>query len=789
MMRAIWILAVAVAGCQFSGEFVAGYDCSDGRRCPDGQVCSMATNTCEVPGMEQPMPEPVAACAQDVAASVGHTCTVRSDGAVWCWGINDASQLGDGTTVDAAAPVRVKDLPAAKAVVTGASHSCALLVDGQVMCWGHGAEGQLGTGRNNDSSVPVQVVAGTARFSELAAGDAHTCARECADAACSPESAGRVWCWGGNGAGQLGNNTRVDNATPASIDVTPGAPLTALRVVAGGSSACAIDATHRLMCWGRGAEGQLGTGVNDDKLVPTFVVADVTSVDIGATHMCAIQAGQVRCSGRNSDGQLGLGRANSLTLLSPQIAATFSAVQVGERHTCALADGGRVWCWGGNDFGESSDEPTSIVTPREANFADDVVQLAAAEHYTCVRTMQGVIECAGYNSRGQLGNGQQTTSPKPQQVPELTGIDKVAAGDQFSCGIQDRKVWCWGENDGGELADGTLVSRVKPALVEGLSDVELVVAGDDHACALVRPPPPGKGSVWCWGANGEHQLGVMEDTDDRTSPVLVAGLDDPTQLAAGDRHNCAVDGTAVKCWGANGSLQLGDSNPSSNDLNTLTFNESVLGVAAGSSHSCALLMNGTKTATECWGHNGQGQLGRGASADDGNSSVPLPVVVAPSGAPLEDATRIFAHNERTYAIRGSTKSLSAWGDGCRGLLGDNLGCAKRPAAVQINLTGVDRVTAGKFVTCAVLADVNRSVRCWGPRDDGQLGDGSYDGDTAVPTLVNDVSAADIAAGDAHVCVATRGSGDVFCWGNGGSGQLGFGELHDTKPAPAKLVCE
>jgi alpha-tubulin suppressor-like RCC1 family protein len=142
-----------------------------------------------------------------VSAGFYHTCALKTDGTLWCWGDNTSGQLGLGTA--STTPGQVTAGTAPWTVVTaGQSHTCALQADGTLWCWGENADGQLGIGSNLPSAAPVVVTASPSSWSAVAAGGAHTCA---------VAGDGTLWCWGANVKGQLGIGSVASQVVPARL--------------------------------------------------------------------------------------------------------------------------------------------------------------------------------------------------------------------------------------------------------------------------------------------------------------------------------------------------------------------------------------------------------------------------------------------------------------------------------------------------------------------------------------------------------------------------------------------
>jgi alpha-tubulin suppressor-like RCC1 family protein len=144
-----------------------------------------------------------------VASSIFHSCAVTTTGAVKCWGLGIRGALGNGSAATSFIPVDVTGLGSGISMVAvGAGHSCAVTTTGAVKCWGRGVRGELGNGANQDSAIPVNVRGLNTGVLMVAAGNGHSCAIT---------TAGKVYCWGANDTGALGNNSTADSAVPVDV--------------------------------------------------------------------------------------------------------------------------------------------------------------------------------------------------------------------------------------------------------------------------------------------------------------------------------------------------------------------------------------------------------------------------------------------------------------------------------------------------------------------------------------------------------------------------------------------
>ena len=249
---------------------------------------------------------PGEARAVSVAAGGEHSLAAGSDGRLYAWGYNDYGQLGDGTATERHSPVAVA-LPAgvtALSVAAGLRYSLAVGSDGKVYAWGDNYNGELGDGTAIERHSPVAVaLPGGARAASVAAGSGYSLATG---------SDGRVYAWGYNGFGQLGDGTRTGRRSPVAVALPGGAR--AVSVAAGGEHSLALGSDGRVYAWGYNGLGQLGNGTANRRLSPVRVPllggARAVSVAAGWEHSLAVGSdGRVYAWGSNAGGQLGDGIA------------------------------------------------------------------------------------------------------------------------------------------------------------------------------------------------------------------------------------------------------------------------------------------------------------------------------------------------------------------------------------------------------------------------------------------------------------------------------------------------
>jgi alpha-tubulin suppressor-like RCC1 family protein len=522
----------------------------------------------------------------------GHSCGIRTSGTLWCWGSNYFGQLGvgflDGVR-EKSLPTRVGTNADWVSVSAGGSHTCGIRAVLRLWCWGRNSAGQLGDGTTTDN-FPVRV-AGAWRSVALGGSEFLEAVGDTSAYSCGIQTSGLLWCWGDNDDGQLGDGTTVERHSPVPI----GAQTDWQSVALGRAHTCGIRSPGTLWCWGDNSRGQLGDGTTVDSLSPVRIgtESDWQSVESGALHTCGIRSpGTLWCWGRNLYGQLGDG--TTLDRLSPVQVGTESdwqSVASGEGHSCGIRGAGTLWCWGLNFSGQLGDGTTlDRSSPVQVGTDSDWRRITAGYHHTCGVRASRTLGCWGGNEGGQVGDGTTVDRSSPAAVGTATEWQRVAAGGRHTCGIRlAGTLWCWGSNGGGEVGDGTTVDRLVPTQVGSDADWSSVASGGAHTCGIRRSPTFLK--LQCWGENDFGQVGDGTTVDRAVpTPAFVQEFIPWLSVAAGGAHTCAIaDPGAMWCWGNNADGQLGDGTTDDRSSPTrVGFDVAWSIVSLGESHTIAL---------------------------------------------------------------------------------------------------------------------------------------------------------------------------------------------------------
>jgi alpha-tubulin suppressor-like RCC1 family protein len=718
------------------------------------------------------------------------TCGIKTNGTLWCWGSDAAGALGNGaTTGNQSAPSQeATGSTNWTQVNVGTNHNCAVKTDGTLWCWGSDWQGKLGNGATvGDQVTPVQEVTAATDWAQVAAEGNHSCAIK---------TDNTLWCWGQETEGQLGNGATASNQDTPVQEVT--AATDWAQVDLGGAHSCAIKTGGTLWCWGQDTQGHLGNGAatgNQDTPVQEVTAAtDWAQVGIGIHHSCAVKTGgTLWCWGRGFEGQIGDGLGAETD--SPSQEATLSTdwkqVNADHYHSCAVKTNGTAWCWGGDgSSGKLGDGPELLqknAPVQEATGATDWTQIDAGFTHSCALTTNGTYSCWGDDTYGQLGNGSSTgaqLSPT-QELTSATDWAQVSVSPGHSCAIKTNgTAWCWGSDYNGALGNGPTLTdnQFSPTQEATLAtswaqiSVKNELGGTRHSCAVRTD-----GTLWCWGTDGNGQLGNGATTGDQDTPVQeVTAATDWAQVSKTFAHTCAVktDGT-LWCWGADTNGQLGNGATTGNQdtpVQEVTAATDWAQVSTGPYYSCAVKTDGTLW---CWGIDTNNQLGNGAPTGDQDTPV-QEVTAATNWAQVEGG------RTHTCAIK-TDDTLWCWGwDGYAALGNGADGNQDSPDQEATAATNWEQVAIGQYHSCAVKTD--GTLWCWGRNNAGQLGNGtSTTADTPVQEVTAATNWAQVAAGSGSAC-AVKTDGTLWCWGADTYGKLGTSLYSNASPFPY-LLCE
>ena len=376
-------------------------------------------------------------------------------GSLLAWGENAFGELGDGATTSSSVPVAVSGgvIPAGTRftkIAAGGGHSLALSSTGRLYAWGYNLDGQLGDGGTANSSVPTLVSGGVmptgTRFTEIAAGQ---------DDSLALSSTGQLYAWGDNLYGQVGNGSTSGSPVLAPALVSGGAipaGTTITQIAAGAIDTLALSSTGQLYAWGFDANGELGNGSTSSSPVPVPV-----SVPIGTT---------------------------------------FTQIAAGGYHGLALSSTGQLYAWGDNEFGELGDgTQNASLVPVAVSPGTEFTQIAAGEAHSLALSSSGRLYAWGDNNDGQVGNGSTSGSPvlapalvSGGAIPEGTTITQIAAGQDVSLALSSTgQLYAWGDDGDGELGNNSATSSPVPVAVSlpPTTTVDALARGSEAQHALV----------------------------------------------------------------------------------------------------------------------------------------------------------------------------------------------------------------------------------------------------------------------------------------------------------------
>ncbi|BDR55080.1 hypothetical protein KIMH_11910 [Bombiscardovia apis] len=665
-----------------------------------------------------------------ISAGMWHVMAIDTTNHAWAWGANSsfststpsAGLVGDGTAIDRRTPVRIAPPAGASSdfattsVSSGMTMSACTGSDGFAYAWGNNSQGQLGDGttawRLTPTRIANPVIAVTSvSFDGIGAGTVtHDTATDLwhvnAPRHMVPGKVKVRITWTLNGQAQT--TVLLDYEYTVSYSVSfdmAGAPVTPpgqQHVLNGHKASWPADDPKWNGYWFGGWElngsaYDFTQPVNGNITLKArwnsyaFTISPTKGVSLGGTHV---------------------------TVTPPAFDATLTQVSAGWYHSLGLGRDGKVYAWGRNDAGQLGDgsasnrtSPVAVHTPGGMTFT----QVVAGPNDSFALATNGSLYAWGWNSKGQLGNGNTVNQSTPVLVPVPDGstkYTKIIPGRQHTLAVTDTgALYAWGGNDMGQLGEGTTFDSLTPVKVKlptGVTGFTQISAGSSHTVALGSD-----GRAYSWGWNGYGQLGsaAVAVGGQSSTPVAVdlpGGVSSFKQVVASNDWSLGISSSGhIYTWGYNGDNQLGDgttTNRSTPVAPALPGGLSFDQVSVEGDGTVALASSG---AAYAWGWNGYGQLGTGNQNSQAN-----PAQITPPGGVTY--AKVMVGRQHSLAI-DTTGKVWTWGDNQYGQLGNGTG----GSAGNLSLSAVG-VTNPKLVISKVRFDSTDGTGLT-PNSDGTWG--------------------------------------------------------------------
>lgn len=740
-----------------------------------------------------------------VSVGYNNACGIARE-KVYCWGYGANGELGDGTLVGKPTPTLVSNLSGVKQVSMGQNHGCAVLKTGEVYCWGYNNWGQLGDNSSIIRPEPTQVlgVGGIGYLTDIVSVSASNYGT------CAVNSSGSAFCWGYNSYGEVGDNTTTMRRTPVQVLSESGVGYLSniISISSGYWHNCALKNSGAVYCWGYNGYGQLGENTATNRSLPYLVSgmsSGVTEISSGHSNTCAIKNGAGYCWGHVSYANTNTSYYRIGTAAIPQLIWPSGVTSIsGGTETVSAVVNGRMRAF----------SPVAYYAYHIANAGDSMSDILMISESTkvhghpmyCGLKNTGVIYCWGHNNYFNLFNsGYQSTVQYPSAIiqPQYNDVinSSITTGENHTCANVDGVAQCWGASASGALGNGLSNTVVPKPVLLASNSVKLggqasISAGSSHSCSLTY-----SGEVYCWGDNTFGKLGnnSIVSTNKAVKVVGAGGvgtLAGVTYLSSGYRHSCSVAIGSVYCWGNNSNGQLGINSTLSmgapvqtKGVNASGYLSGVSKVVSGKAHSCALKDGNVY----CWGSNSNGQLG--ANIGSGQVNVPVQVVSVSGMGVLENVKELTAGANHTCAVADGI--VYCWGSNISQQLGnDSFQDSSYPVGVMnsgyVTLTSVSSITGGANHACATNAI--GEVYCWGAGASGQIGN-NLNIDMGLATnvvglgAIGNLNSSQVASGSSsnHTCALSGDQSNIYCWGQGSSGQLGNGTSPMVQIVPTSVT--
>ena len=330
-----------------------------------------------------------------------HILALDNDNNLWAWGDNEYGQLGDGTTTNKTSPTKIETGITFVQLSAGYTHSAGIDNEGKLWTWGHNYLGQLGNGTTTQRTKPIKIM-GDKTFKKVIASDYSTLAIDINN---------EIWRWGeyygGNGYGK-----NIPQKLDFKIEYS---------LISGNSHYLFLDKQNKLWSWGSNGKGQIGDGTTITRTNPVQIKPETkfTQVSAGNRFSLAIdEEGNLWSWGKNDDGQLGDGtKSYKTTPEQIKIETKFAQISAGMYHSIAIDKEGNLWSWGNNRYGQLGDGTTTEKL-NPIKIMEDVKfkKIYTTTYSSLAIDINGNIWSWGSNGNGELGDGTTTNRLTPVQI-------------------------------------------------------------------------------------------------------------------------------------------------------------------------------------------------------------------------------------------------------------------------------------------------------------------------------------------------------------------------------------
>ena len=504
-----------------------------------------------------------------LALGYSHSCAIDQAGHAYCWGQDGGFELGIDNAGQPVAYGNAKPIPGYvfSRLTMADSGACGITTDAKLVCWGIGVVGGDGHLKSMDTHTWTAITA--------------TSSAECGI------RDGKVWCFGDNSDGAMGDGFESHRDFKSSVYDA------ATEVSGGGDFVCATNGTD-VSCWGSNRFGEMGNGKVAITTTPTKIKLPdgqaYTSPVAGVEHSCVLSNGTPYCWGSNLAAQSDAAASEASFDVPHPVAETMIKLAAAPDHTCGLtANGAKMDCWGAPDpIGAASGNTSSTTHPG----SDAWTMVGIGDAASCAGTAQQEIQCKGNPPWGSGTN--------PLSGPFVAPGTSVIAASSGSTDIHLSGHICNNPDGNPQI---TLTANVVQ-LVASSYRAQLGAASA-HICAL-----DASNDIHCFGWNTSHEVSPldMDCIDPNAAVPLISDIHGQwTTVAANGRHTCAIAQGDIYCWGQNegGEMLVPDvtlNDPTKLDTGTLTWQSIALGVH----HMCGLA---TDSQVYCWGLDIYGETG------------------------------------------------------------------------------------------------------------------------------------------------------------------------------------